>query len=92
MARKTRIIVAGIGGVGGYFGGLLAKKYQDSNEVEVDFIARGEHLKQIQKNGLKVITKHRTFTAIPAIATDRPEETGIADYILICIKSSRMAK
>ena len=87
MARKTKIIVAGIGGVGGYFGGMLAKKYQDSNEVEVDFIARGEHLKQIQKNGLKVITKHKTFTAIPAIATDRPEEAGIADYILICTKS-----
>lgn len=26
MNRKLRIIVAGIGGVGGYFGGLLAKK------------------------------------------------------------------
>lgn len=87
MARKTRIIVAGIGGVGGYFGGLLAKKYQDSNEVEVDFIARGEHLKQIQKNGLKVITRHKTFTAIPTIATDYPAEAGIADYILICTKS-----
>jgi len=87
MARKTRIIVAGIGGVGGYFGGMLAKKYQDSNEVEVDFIARGEHLKQIQKSGLKVISRHKTITAIPAIATDRPEETGIADYILICTKS-----
>jgi len=87
MARKTRIIVAGIGGVGGYFGGMLAKKYQDSNEVEVDFIARGEHLKQIQKSGLKVISRHKTFTAFPAIATDRPEEAGIADYILICTKS-----
>lgn len=87
MAKKTRIIVAGIGGVGGYFGGLLAKKYQDSNDVEVDFIARGEHLKQIQKNGLKVISRHKTFTAIPAIATDYPAELGIADYILICTKS-----
>ena len=87
MAKKIKIIVAGIGGVGGYFGGLLAKKYHNSPEVEIDFIARGEHLKRIQKNGLKVIAGAKTFTAIPEIATDHPSEIGIADYILICTKS-----
>ncbi|MBI5350764.1 MAG: 2-dehydropantoate 2-reductase, partial [Chloroflexi bacterium] len=39
----------GTGGVGGYFGGLLAKAGH-----EVTFIARGEHLKAIRSHGLKV--------------------------------------
>lgn len=31
----------GIGGVGGYFGGYLARHYKTSNTKEVIFIARG---------------------------------------------------
>jgi 2-dehydropantoate 2-reductase len=37
---KTRIL--GLGGVGGYFGGLLAKAYFESDAIEIVFIARGE--------------------------------------------------
>lgn len=86
MAKKVKIIVAGIGGVGGYFGGLLAKKYENSDEVEICFLARGEHLAQIRKNGLKVIEGQIEFIARPALATDKTDELGIADYILICTK------
>jgi len=87
MTQKIKVIIAGIGGVGGYFGGLLAKKYRNSHEVEIDFIARGEHLKQIQTNGLKVIAGNKTFNAVPEIATDHPAEIAVADYIIICTKS-----
>jgi ketopantoate reductase len=37
----TRIGILGLGGVGGYFGGLLAKAYAESDQSIV-FIARGE--------------------------------------------------
>jgi 2-dehydropantoate 2-reductase len=87
MAKKIKIVVAGIGGVGGYFGGLLAKKYENSNSVEICFLARGEHLRKIRENGLKVIHGQDEFIAKPAIATDNANEIGIADYIMICIKS-----
>lgn len=87
MTKKTKIIVAGIGGVGGYYGGLLAKKYAGSSEVEIYFVARGEHLKQIQNHGLKVIKGTEEFIARPALATDKVNETGIADYVIICTKS-----
>ena len=87
MTKKIRIIVAGIGGVGGYFGGLLAKKYSNSPEVEIDFVARGGHLKQIRNNGLKIVTPNEEFTVFPNIATDCPSKIGIADHILICTKS-----
>lgn len=86
MSKKVKVVVAGIGGVGGYFGGLLAGKYENSDEVEIDFLARGEHLQQIRENGLKVIKGETEFIAKPFLATDNTNEIGIADYILICTK------
>lgn len=87
MSCKIKIVVVGIGGVGGYFGGLLAKQYEKSDEIEICFLARGEHLRQIKENGLKIIHSTTEFIAWPAIATDNACEIGIADYILICTKS-----
>jgi 2-dehydropantoate 2-reductase len=84
---KTRIVIAGIGGVGGYFGGLLAKHFYGNGNVEVNFIARGEHLNQIQKNGLKVIKGDSEFIAKPTLATDNPSEIGIANFIIVTTKS-----
>jgi len=81
------IIVAGIGGVGGYFGGLLAKRYYGDESNNINFVARGQHLKEIQENGLKVIKGENQFTAKPNIATDNPSEIGIADLVIICTKS-----
>ena len=87
MIDQTKIVVAGIGGVGGYFGGLLAKTYENSKEVEIYFIARGAHLKQIQEHGLKVIKGGDEFIAKPYLATNNPSEIGIADYIIVCTKN-----
>ncbi|QIL39593.1 2-dehydropantoate 2-reductase [Pedobacter sp. HDW13] len=87
MAKKVKIVIVGIGGVGGYFGGLLAKKYAGKGAVEIVFVARGEHLSAIKANGLKVIRGNEAFIASPDLATDHFDETGIADYIIICTKS-----
>lgn len=92
MRQKTKIIIAGIGGVGGYFGGLLAKKYAGNTAVEIIFVARGAHLKQIRENGLKVIDGEETFTVIPALATDDPVSIGIADFILVCTKNYNLVE
>lgn len=40
--KKIKIIIAGIGGVGGYFGGLLEEYFYDSKNVEISFVACGE--------------------------------------------------
>ncbi len=39
-----KIAVIGLGGVGGYFGGKLARKFRGSGEHEIIFFARGLHL------------------------------------------------
>jgi len=85
--KKTKIIIAGIGGVGGYYGGLLARKYFETPNIEIFFIARGENLKRIRESGLKVITESESFIAYPKMATDNPEEIGEVDFILLCTKS-----
>ena len=84
---KTKIVIVGIGGVGGYYGGLLAHKYANNPEIEISFVARGEHLKQIKEKGLTVITEIGSFIAKPTLATDDVAEIGKADYIILCTKS-----
>lgn len=77
-----KIVVYGIGGVGGYFGGKIA---QTSNEVV--FIARGEHLKKIRENGLKVKSIDGDFVAKPSMVTDNATDAGKADLIIVGTKS-----
>ncbi len=81
-----RIAVVGIGGVGGYFGGKLARYYASSESVDIIFIARGEHLHQIQEKGLKQVTTEGEFTAYPTLATDDPRDSGSFDMVLFCVK------
>lgn len=76
-----KIAVLGAGGVGGYFGGLLAH-----NGHEVTFIARGEHLHAMRVDGLQVRSVNGDFAIKPSRATDRPEEVGPIDYVLVAVK------
>jgi 2-dehydropantoate 2-reductase len=77
-----KIAIMGTGGVGGYYGGLLARSGQD-----VTFIARGAHLRAIREQGLKVKSVHGDFTVPPAKATDTPAEVGPMDMILFATKT-----
>ncbi|HEY3209433.1 MAG TPA: 2-dehydropantoate 2-reductase [Actinomycetota bacterium] len=76
-----RIAVIGAGGVGGYFGGRLAKAGQD-----VHFLARGEHLRALRERGLRVRSVRGDFQ-VRADATGDPAEVGPCDYVLFCVKS-----
>jgi 2-dehydropantoate 2-reductase len=71
----------GAGGTGGYYGGLLARAGFD-----VQFIARGEHLKAIQQKGLKVVSADGEFT-VRVRATSEPTQVGPVDLILFCVKT-----
>src|SRR6266567_5293826 len=77
-----RIAVFGTGGVGGYFGGRLAQAGE-----EVTFIARGEHLRAIQTNGLKVDSLNGDFVIYPARATPDVNEVGPVDLVIVGVKA-----
>lgn len=85
--KKTKIAIVGTGGVGGFIGGKLARRFEGSDEVEVYFISRGAALETIRRSGLTVDAQEGRFTARPLLATDRAEEIGEMDYILYCTKS-----
>jgi 2-dehydropantoate 2-reductase len=76
-----KIVVMGTGGVGGYFGARLA-----AGGADVTFIARGEHLAAIQRDGLKVLSANGDVTLKPVKATDNPASVGHADLIMIAVK------
>jgi 2-dehydropantoate 2-reductase len=76
-----KILVAGTGGVGGYFGGLLARAGH-----AVAFLARGPHLEAIRRNGLQVRSVHGDFAVRPAEASDRPEDLPAPDCVLVAVK------
>jgi len=78
----VKILIMGTGGVGGYYGGLLA---QQGNEVT--FISRGAHLYAIRHEGLKVKSVHGDFTVSPANATEDPAKVEPVDLILFCVKT-----
>ena len=77
-----KIVVIGAGGVGGYYGGLLAQAGH-----QVTFIARGPHLQAIRSSGLQVKSKFGDFVIKPASATDAPDDVGIVDLVLFCTKT-----
>jgi len=84
---KTKIVIVGLGGVGGYYGGMLAKQYAENPTIEIYFVARGAHLKKVQESGLTLITEKGTFHVFPTLATDNVTEIGTADYIIMTPKS-----
>jgi len=77
-----RIAVYGAGAVGGYFGGRLAQAGE-----AVTFIARGEHLQALQRQGLKVDSLNGDFTLQPVDATDDPDRVGPVDVVLVAVKA-----
>lgn len=76
-----KVAVVGVGAVGGYFGGLLAK-----GGADVTFIARGERLEALRAKGLTVKSGKGDFS-IRVCATDDPAEVGPVNMVLFCVKS-----
>jgi 2-dehydropantoate 2-reductase len=76
-----RIAVLGSGGIGGYYGALLAKAGHD-----VSFIARGAHLGAMQQRGLTLRTPDGDST-IPVTAVVDTRTVGAVDLVLFCVKS-----
>ena len=84
---SIKIAFSGIGGVGGYYGGRLAGTYEQSEEVKVYFISRGENLEVIRRQGLEIHTPNKAFVVHPVLATDQPAEIGTVDYLFCATKS-----
>lgn len=76
-----KIVAMGTGGVGGYFGARLA-----ASGADVTFIARGEHFKTMQRDGLRISSANGDMTLTPVKVTDDPASVGRADLVMIGVK------
>src|SRR3712207_2856989 len=80
-----RIAIFGTGGAGGYFGARLAQAGE-----ELVFVARGEHLKAIRDQGLRVETAAGEIV-VRSEATDDPARVGAVDAVLVGVKTWQVA-
>lgn len=85
--KKLRIGIVGIGAVGGYFGGWLARKYFKSAEAEITFIARPETAAVLRESGLLVETPTETFRVFADCVASTAAEIGELDVLLCAVKS-----
>ena len=76
-----RVVMMGSGGVGGFFGGLLAAAGHD-----VSFIARGAHLEAMRRDGLTVERDAGPAVHVPKVrVSDDPASLGGADIVVITL-------
>ncbi|MEO8054260.1 MAG: ketopantoate reductase family protein [Acidobacteriota bacterium] len=85
MGGKLRVAILGAGGVGGYYGGALARAGHP-----VALLARGAHLDAIRARGLEVRTPEGPFT-VAVEASDDVTALGPADLAIVAVKTYSLA-
>ncbi|HOF94558.1 MAG TPA: 2-dehydropantoate 2-reductase [Clostridia bacterium] len=76
-----KLMLVGAGGIGGYLSGMLG-----NGGYDFTLVARGATLEAIQKNGLTLSTPKKRIVLERVTCTDKPEEYGIQDAVIICTK------
>jgi 2-dehydropantoate 2-reductase len=79
----VRILVYGAGGVGAFFGTLLAQAGRD-----VHFIARGTQLEAMKARGLTIKSTLLGEISVPTLSVfSSAAAAGTADVVLVCVKT-----
>jgi 2-dehydropantoate 2-reductase len=94
MGSIKKVCVFGVGGVGGYFGAKITANLNNTpkRDTEVFFIARGEHLKVIQADGITLVTPEKTIQTRPTLVTDDTGQVPDPDLVLLCVKGYDLEK
>jgi 2-dehydropantoate 2-reductase len=80
-----KFAIVGAGGIGGYYGGVLARS---GNEVQI--LARGENLNALREKGLQVRTPEGAFTVEVTACDDVAQFTPV-DCAIIAVKTYSLA-
>jgi 2-dehydropantoate 2-reductase len=79
----VRILIYGAGGVGAFFGALLARAGRD-----VHFVARGAQLDALRSRGLRITSRLLGDVEVPRVSVAASAaESGRADLVLVCVKT-----
>jgi 2-dehydropantoate 2-reductase len=75
------IAVLGVGGIGGYYAGVLARAGHN-----VSLLARGDNLVALQQRGIEVHTSEESFTT-QVQASDDVARFGSVDFAIVSVKT-----
>jgi 2-dehydropantoate 2-reductase len=81
-----RIAILGAGGIGGYYGGMLARSGND-----VSMLARGENLAALRQKGLEVRTPEESFV-VAVKAEDDAKHFPPLDCAIVAVKTYSLAE
>jgi len=85
--QPLRVAVFGVGAVGGYFGGALARAGH-----EVTFIARGDTAAALRRKGLRVESTVGDFLVHPAQVVEDAASVGAVDLVILGVKAWQVAE
>lgn len=78
-----RTLIVGAGATGGYYGGRMVQAGRD-----VTFLVRGERMRQIQQNGLQLVSRNGDATVHPGLITvEQLPDAGVFDVVLVGTKA-----
>jgi 2-dehydropantoate 2-reductase len=81
-----RVCIAGVGAIGGLFGGWLGRL----PDIELSALARGATLETLRRDGLQLVSGGST-QPITLRASDDPRELGEQDLVVIAVKGPALA-
>jgi 2-dehydropantoate 2-reductase len=81
-----KIAIVGAGAIGGYLGVKLAQ-----SGVDVTFVARGENLKAIKANGMRLISDDGSEIHARTVKAISMDEATPHDYVFLTMKSHQVA-
>lgn len=76
-----KVAILGAGAIGAYVGAALHR-----GGADVYLVARGEHLRALRADGIRVLSPRGDFLAHPP-ATDDPADIGPVDYVFLGLKA-----
>ncbi|MDL5031325.1 2-dehydropantoate 2-reductase [Pelomonas sp. APW6] len=87
-----KICIVGMGAIGGWVAAHLGHRLGD--EVQLSAVARGATLAALCAQGLRmdtVIDGQPTRVTVPVVASDRPEDLGPQDLVVLAVKGPALA-
>lgn len=89
----AKVVVIGLGGVGGYFGFKLAKRYEAEKSVDITFVAREATYERVKEQGLRLLSpEHEDNTVRPDHLLSNVKELSHIDLVLLCVKEYDLEK
>jgi len=87
MKDNFTLTIVGVGGIGGLLAGALIRKYGD----HISLVARGPRGEALRQRGLTLHSDFfGEFTVRPSTVAETPEELGVQDFILVCVKNGNL--